>query len=302
MQLDAAGFVPVKALIVKSESVRESTGFLSWRRRTVYELEYIYHVNGVVYLGKQVDLTGSQGGLFRSQVFAMRFLAGHEVTAYYDSKNPSRSVLENRFLLDHGALLAFALLSGAGLLVMLVDGAATLRGAYRRWPHGGVPVRREGCEIRVQMPPTSPRRLGLIAATGWLGFVALLVMGIVVFGISGVPYWVLLAALAPTPVLGVGAALYRLNHIRRGEFDLVIDTLARTVRRNGPDFEFRPIAISEIVGVRTGDVVDSEQRRTATYVQIKTERRAHRVVEWPEEQRADNFAAWLCAELNRVGG
>lgn len=95
-QAQAAGFVPVQAVIVESRLVERSAGSGAPRRTYHPGVRYTYSAGGVVRESTQLYFLGptwaSRGAV---QAVVDRYVAGSQVMAYIDPHDPAVAVLDN---------------------------------------------------------------------------------------------------------------------------------------------------------------------------------------------------------------
>jgi len=282
--------------VVTQSTVRVSGSNRS--RRYTPELRYTYEVGGREFTGThyRFDFVGG-----RDEVHALvaAHAVGARVAVYFDPANPAESLLLPG--LDGGDLfiavflvpfnlagLAIAWILGSGVREMVAPSAT---GGCRLWE--------DGLQVRVRMPIVPPLACGL-AAGGGAAFLAIFVVGIA----RGAQPSVAMMGVVWGAILAVALAAYvaRWRRAARGEFDLVLDPIGRTITLP------RMLGRNEEVGVRYRDIRAIEVNRVLPPPGTKRYSEYYptlvlagpdgqpcreRIGKWQDSSSAQRFAAWL---------
>jgi hypothetical protein len=268
------------------------------------DLAFAYTVGGRPFLGRRYQLHDEpSGSKARAQRIAASFPIGQPVTVWYDPHLLNRAVLDRGFTEGDIALWNVTFPVHALALGLWAGVGSRTWWRLTRHPAGGVRIVVHPGLVRAILCKRAPmtEALGSAAAAGFI-----------LAGAAGLPWmlmdvgtlrvWLVPAIAAAGAATGLIVLLWRTALIRAGRFDLLIDeptgllVLPRTMGR----IDEIPIPLGAVSGVTVLEVVRQEGRHKARYYQPLLRfaddggnAATAPLVEWPDQARADRFAAWL---------
>jgi len=298
-QIGTKNYLPVAATVTKSE-VRITHG-----KSTSYKpvIHYRYTVAGTDYTSSRIKYTGAAGGKSASNAMVNAHPVGSAVTAYYDPREPSRSVLfQGLTQRDYILPMLVAPIMGLpiGVLVYFADAGIAMSRPWRRF--GLVRAWEEGGITRVRLRPTLYAWLTGIGVSMVVGFIAAFVVPVTPWGGSMTNAAIAGAFLI---VVGILVGMWRRRSIIRGDSDLVLDSIrkALTMPQNRTLAATSEIAFRDVVGV---DVRQTQRNRKAGprwSVGLRTGAAGYQqLTQFGNQADAELLAAWLRVQVGRPAG
>lgn len=293
-QIRATGFPQTTGTVTRSEVTRHRGS----KGGTTYgvKIEYTYRINGTTFEGDRYRY-----GNFSSSDSEWAHAAvrdnpvGASITVFYNPQNPGDALLSPGT--NGGDLFLVLFLTPFNMIMLGLWAAAftTIRGKFRPPVAGGVKWTDDGRFIRVRLPRYSPF-VSCLAVIGIGSFISIFVVGI-----STGFHPSMRAILITWAILlggGIGVAAWQRSKESRGNADLVINQVERTVelpatfgrkQRRTESFS----AFSGI-GVETIEHRGSKGGRSYTYaVTLQQAGGNEKLTDWYDEARAESLAAWL---------
>ena len=221
------------------------------RKGTSYHVELVYSftVGNREYEGTRFRY-GSWGstGAKAANSIAKEHPVGSKTVVYYNRADPSDAVLYRG--IDGGTAFPFIFVTPFNIIALLFISLPL--SAFVRWIRkaeaGGIRIFREGSKTRARLT-TIPAFVAGLGALGAACFISVFVVG---FGLGFSNSFASVIAIGIIDVVaGIGVYLWRLNKIRSGKEDLVIDGSTMTVSLPQIHGRKRPeeIVIKEIASV-----------------------------------------------------
>ncbi len=261
------------------------------------EIVYEYKVNGREYVGKRLFFGLANFSDRYSAVEAVeQHPAGSAVQVFYDAGNPSDSGLipglAGASLYCSIFVMPFTVIA-IGFWVIMYQGAVVARRAA-----GGVRIIEEPTAIRAQLPHLSAVAAGM-AAFGGISFILCFIVSLPIFRHRS-----MLAGGAVLGLILVGTAavvIRRRQRLADGFDDLVIDRGIDIIRLplNGKTKTRSEFPLAEVKAISVKEIHPASSDYASTWavdLQLHSGER-EQVVAWYSSEKAENFAAWLRAEL-----
>ncbi len=269
------------------------------------EVEYSYRVNGEAFKGDRYRYnTYPTSDSKWATAVVSEHPVGAAVPVFYDPQNPGDALLSPG--IDGGDLFNLLFLTPFNLIMVGLWATVftVLKDNVRHPVAGGARWTEERQLIRVRLPRYPATVCGLVVIA-FASFISIFPLGIGFGFHPNLPValftWVIVLA------GGVGVAAWQWLKAVRGDFDLVIHPMERTVelpatfgrkrRRTEP--------FSAFSGIDVENIVIGESKGQRNYMHGVTLRRkdggTEQLTEWSREARAESLAEWLRDRLTGVG-
>ncbi len=298
-QIGTKNYLPVAATVTKSE-VKITHG-----KSTSYKpvIHYRYTVAGTDYTSSRIKYTGAAGGKSASTAMVTAHPVGATVTAYYDPREPSRSVLfQGLAQRDYILPMLVAPIMGLpiGVLVYFADAGIAMSRPWRRF--GLVRAWEEGGITRVRLRPTLYAWLAGIGVSMVVGFIAAFVVPVTPLGGSMTNAAIAGAFLI---VVGILVGMWRRRPIIRGDSDLVLDPIRKTLTmpQNRTLAATSEIAFRDVEGVDVRQTQRSRKAGPRWSVGLRTGAAGYQqLTQFGNQADAELLAAWLRVQAGRPAG
>jgi Protein of unknown function (DUF3592) len=302
-QIRATGF-PQSTGIVSHSQVTSHQGSKGGTQYDV-EMEYSYRVNGEAFKGERYRYNNYPSSDSKwATVIVDQHPVGAAVPVFYDPQIPGEALLSPG--IDGSDLFNLLFLTPFNLVMVGLWATVftVLKDKVRPPVAGGARWTEERRSIRVRLPRYPAAVCGLVFIA-FASFISIFPLGIGFGFHPSVP----VALLTWVTVLGggLGVAAWQWLKAVRGDFDLVIHPMERTVelpatfgrkcRRREPFSAFSGIKVENIV---VGEYKGERTYRHGVILQRK-DGGTDQLTEWCREERAVSLAEWLRERLPGVG-
>lgn len=298
MRLWAFSFESTTGLVTHSELKvsRDSDG-------NTYQpvVHFRYSVGEGIYHGTNYQFCpSSTSGSRRARSVVNEHPVGKEVTVFYRQDNPAQAVLRRG--LDGGELFMIVFLTPFNAVMFGLWGGALHSRKQQRLlaQSGGVESVVRGSKVIVSLPRWSP-----VAAAGIVSSLIAFVASLVVGFATGMDPGLITSSITLALVVGGGLAAYLYTHskLKRGWYDLVLETDSRvltlpaTFERKAPTkIPFDQVTQAEVEEVWPKSR-DSESTPSYAATLVLSDGRRERLDEWSDRTEAESFVNWLVREL-----
>jgi hypothetical protein len=280
------------------------------RKRKVYSpnISYSYEVDGKVFHGNRYrygQMASNDNSAART---VAEFPAGAAVTVYYRPDDPTDSLLRPGATGTDLFVLLFMLPFNLVMLGIWWALANQLLLRRRKRLAGGARIIDDGFQVRVRLAVFTPLAAAFVMIAA-LGLVAVFVLA---FTVGANPSLEIMIGVW-CGLLGAGliVGIARARRLASGEWDLLIDNMARTVRLPRGMGRKEPITVSiaNITGlsVETTSKQGAEGETTYRYAPaiFYSTPDGHKfkilLVEWFDELRAKDLISWISDRLQELG-
>lgn len=295
-----------------TKSFPSVTGYVTRSEMTVHHgkgtsygvnIQYHYEVNGQSFEGNRFRYGPEAADFDWASRTVNLYHTGAEVPIYYNSSNPSESVLSPGIRGSDLEFILFLTPFNAIMVGFWVAGVASLRVRFFGSTNGGIKFYQDGELTRIRLPRYSAFSIAL-AVTGGVAFIEVFLVAIFHrFLQSGL-------GIASAPIIlaygsGVIAFLWQMQVDRSGKSDLVIDRIRQSVelpRTFGRKMKIQ-IPISDIKNIFIETVVTKSRKGGTTYTYVPTiswrgaESGKGKLSEFYTKPRAEKFVAWLRSQF-----
>lgn len=302
-QLRAESFATAAGRVTYSEVTSKHEGDCTWYDADIH---YSYEVNQRTYEGTRFrygkDLPSDGSWAYQA---VKEHAVGSETAVFYNSRNPSESLLSTGLDESQFMWLLFITPFNMALLIFSRAGVTALLAKIRDNPIADLKIIQEGPRTQIRLPRWPAAFYGL-GTTGMVGIVEIFLAALAPK--VGFHQKALLARLALVLAYGAGflVLLWKWWKTRSGAVDLIIDVRTRTVQlpQTFARKERALVAFSEIADITVKTIIPEESDGRPLYIyspilQIKgKDADAGKLAEWTNQAKAEALAALVRSQLH----
>ena len=270
-------------------------------RRYAPRFKYEYEIDGQNFIGTRYRYINESFDKAEDAAAIVKQLpVGSQVLVFYDPHAKNDSVLKRDINEQEVLILLVIIPVNVVPLAVWAALARRLRERERGRETGGLPVRRSGDEVRVQIMGYSPCTYGAIA-TSCAALLAAVLGG--ALGREAPTGWAIpCTVVLMTLAVGGYAIFHQREKQKSGIYDLIINKSTQRVKFPDCARQFKRVSLplSAIAAVRV-ELHDEDCSETETryrnVVLLKNPSQAVVICRWLSESEASQFADWLKEEL-----
>jgi hypothetical protein len=301
-QFESGSYPMVTGKITHSE-VQSHTGSKGGRSYTAV-INYRFEAGGQAFAGSRLRYNLISGGWSQANSLVAAHPTGATVDVFYNPANPQDALLFPGISGSDFMVVLFLTPFNAIMFGFWIGAAAWLRERLARPVAGGVKIISDGIYTRVRLPRFGPVGWGL-ATTGGLGFASIFIVG---FGTQMQPSVALVLTVIGLVYLGgVAVGLWQWQKVQTGIDDLVINEAGRSLElpETFGRHERITVSVADIEDFSVEQIVHRSSKGGISYTYAPTLRLRgpqageQKLADWSDKVKADDFAAWLRAQLGR---